>query len=1268
MSVDLATRLVKLSSPWPDGSNLKYTSSLRARLELLSDSASGISLTKLKDASLPAWKEGDSGRLAARIARAEEAATRDEVLIDELTTIVDGSPTWTDDEELGDRLLAARILYGMSDGLGRRKELDAFAVAKLVDLARVGKERPDCTFFSMWLLEVAASWLGPSDDAQLQSRLDGELGALLAQTGAVPEGTRLLRATADRLFGLEDTSAAWLYRYRWAEWLLRSKTDRQQGISELRTLHGEHGAPEASEAWFHAGFELVAADARPGAHPAAMQKAKTLLDRLDAATLPESNRKNIAAHAHHALGHALSFGRNRQLHDKAMEHYAQASAMYRELRDWPNLAQVLDGQGRNLSQLGMHPQATIAFEASLEQKASLKDLWGFGASLNGLAQSLVRRGRSLEAVPLYDANLSVMRSLDAAPTTLKLQNLGLKVNAYLAPYANPVERTAPKREHLDEARRALEEYERAMAGQPDMALSSAYHLMLRGGLLRLEARLEPDATGNIALLLEGERLARRSINEFNQVDDRNALPNAEIFLAGLLVDRARLLPLDDPERQRALDEARTQLEAAERHIWDTYEQAYLQLEWASYLETRGEKSKAQNHLALARLHAEFCGNESIRVDLQMRLGVHLAGPTGEDRAEVVLPPGHKLDVGFRARDWQGRPLARYRLRALVETGYGFDNIRLSVTPETEETDKLGQAVFHFEAPADVTGRVLVRVEDRNVIRDARVVVHVRPFQIEYAPGVEARAKLDDDEQAVVRQLFGSRFGRVLIQQRFGGGKSGAKILLIQPFIDLPEAAGASSRQTSALRGQRCIIKIGPRQQITDEVKRYDRYVRDLLPANVSQYAAQAVWGDKAGIRMSLAGGREWGRAADEVEWLVDAWPLAAHHLLELIFAGDLASGWYANGSASSSARPLVDAYAAMMPVLVTLRDPRLTEGLLIERPSGAARSNLEGGLLPPGDRNYDRGHRVYLGEMKVVEYVRAQEEWRYELESRKNGLRARFHTPVPPDQMDPDGVADNLLGRSFHLAGTVENLTYDVLADTLEACIGEYPRQSGEQVSLASSGQLLEIRLPGETLMLPNPLPHLHEILRLALRCRRSVIHGDLHTRNVIVGSQGLPYYIDFGKTDMGPTLFDFIKHEVYLWSWSFIREPKGTLGPDGTITNAVRLMKPLAAPDNRYPSPFVIPDDLGDPQAPLARFYQWIATVRLLSQPYAIGPRAQDYFAPLCLYAALMLRWSDPRSAAPEERSAAAADGLIQTILSGMLLRNGMVDGLGLHSGSPTM
>ena len=63
-----------------------------------------------------------------------------------------------------------------------------------------------------------------------------------------------------------------------------------------------------------------------------------------------------------------------------------------------------------------------------------------GASLNGRASSLLRRGRPLDALPVYEANLALLgQTRGSFARELILQNLGQKVTALPGGvYQNPL--------------------------------------------------------------------------------------------------------------------------------------------------------------------------------------------------------------------------------------------------------------------------------------------------------------------------------------------------------------------------------------------------------------------------------------------------------------------------------------------------------------------------------------------------------------------------------------------------------------------------------------------------------------------------------------------------------------------------------------------------------------------------------------------------------------------------------------------------------------
>jgi hypothetical protein len=64
---------------------------------------------------------------------------------------------------------------------------------------------------------------------------------------------------------------------------------------------------------------------------------------------------------------------------------------------------------------------------------------------------------------------------------------------------------------------------------------------------------------------------------------------------------------------------------------------------------------------------------------------------------------------------------------------------------------------------------------------------------------------------------------------------------------------------------------------------------------------------------------------------------------------------------------------------------------------------------------------------------------------------------------------------------------------------------------------------------LPDPLPHVPELLNEQLFGTRSTIHGDLNLENILVGPGDLVWLIDFAQTREGHSLADFAHLEAEL-------------------------------------------------------------------------------------------------------------------------------------------
>src|SRR5439155_14186885 len=137
------------------------------------------------------------------------------------------------------------------------------------------------------------------------------------------------------------------------------------------------------------------------------------------------------------------------------------------------------------------------------------------------------------------------------------------------------------------------------------------------------------------------------------------------------------------------------------------------------------------------------------------------------------------------------------------------------------------------------------------------------------------------------------------------GRTATRVLLVEPSRD--------GEQGEELRGQPCIVKLGPRSLLEDEQARYRRWVKELLPVNVSRLDGFAAWQDEAALRLNLVGDASRGQVREACEWLAGSEAFDAHLLLERVFVGDLAACWYANNPRLREPASLAEVYGAVVP-------------------------------------------------------------------------------------------------------------------------------------------------------------------------------------------------------------------------------------------------------------------------------------------------------------------------------------------------------------------
>jgi hypothetical protein len=173
----------------------------------------------------------------------------------------------------------------------------------------------------------------------------------------------------------------------------------------------------------------------------------------------------------------------------------------------------------------------------------------------------------------------------------------------------------------------------------------------------------------------------------------------------------------------------------------------------------------------------------------------------------------------------------------------------------------------------------------------------------------------------------------------------------------------------------------------------------------------------------------------------------------------------------------------------------------------------------------------------------------------------------------------------------------------------------------------------------------------MKLEARFSLVHGDLHPRNVLLGRDDV-WLIDFGKTGVAPTLADFAALEVFLRLWGLDLGP-GAGGLDVAAEELERLLLGAMAVGEAHAEEVrALAVPLGARPDNLVQVAACIAWIRRRVAAYSLGrPDRRDYLAVLYLTLLRTLRYArKDRDKAANYRLLMALFWLVEGVLSRMV------------------
>lgn len=394
-------------------------------------------------------------------------------------------------------------------------------------------------------------------------------------------------------------------------------------------------------------------------------------------------------------------------------------------------------------------------------------------------------------------------------------------------------------------------------------------------------------------------------------------------------------------------------------------------------------------------------------------------------------------------------------------------------------------------------------------------VHRAPIQLDW-PGLPHTLQEDDllcqlyrdgspsSPQSYVRQTDIS-IGQVIIREELPGGFGGARVLVVIPV------------ERSGVHQAARVVKLGPRVMLEAERENYDAFVRNHLHTAVASQMRFAVQGTMAAIEYVFVGGGLLEPVTGLNAYYASQNARDIAETLRALLSEYLYQYWYRQGTLLEEHTAIE--YGPHLPAQVTLELRSTSDDQVWsaeeEAPQAASTyRSLAMETLPLASGDVALGEQVQIDDVEVVRIKPWAATLMY---TRERQARVRI-------EYDPEsGIVQQLrIGERISVRGQVTATRHSLLAAVVQVAF----RDCDEARVAVDDDKVLAGLGRGPY---PNPLRLYPALLNEMLEGRRSIIHGDLHLRNVLVDGDGRPWLIDFGRVREGHTLFDLIKLETYI-------------------------------------------------------------------------------------------------------------------------------------------
>jgi hypothetical protein len=447
----------------------------------------------------------------------------------------------------------------------------------------------------------------------------------------------------------------------------------------------------------------------------------------------------------------------------------------------------------------------------------------------------------------------------------------------------------------------------------------------------------------------------------------------------------------------------------------------------------------------------------------------------------------------------------------------------------------------------------------------------------------------------------------MVEKEFGGGFGGTRVFLMRPI----------DRRGRQLARQ--IVKIGPPLALRREQQNYLDHVKKSHPLVAAEVSRFAEWQGLGGIIYNFVGDSRLGQTRTLEEVFLDDQVSAKAINRTLVDLLDKALGelWY------HQTEPHIcffdDEYG-----------PHLVEYLRVRlRPvsqDGLWRVEQTPGLV--------KGYHPLNGEAIPAEHAAIQPETLVQIEdlvvAKVKPDLIKLQHPTHPGIVVKVEIPETTAfspGQAVTVRGEVRYNRPVRLTQLMTTAFANFPEAS--------------INSQAETLTwadkaYPNPLHLYPKILSRTLTGQKSLVHGDLHLRNILVDESGYGWLIDFALVKERHNLYDFIKLETYI---------RQTVLSQAAFLFADYLQFEAALLDEEE----AVPED-----SMLQKAYQVIRRIRALAARYAKRDFVAEYLPGLFLYNLAVVKYVENHEVKAARLAFGTAGVVGEAIHSGTRLQKG--------------